>query len=271
MLNRSAHDVPGPGTGQIAIGKSMSAKLLGLTEEGIQTALDIKQSYKKHEPLVVPGQNSRFLAPETFLNDQTDLHGLEDPLPLALVAARDPEAPMALAAAARLSPLGRKAPLVTGIFEIVGDVSRHEPVKDAVSLITEQAFDPNAIAKLRRHTNKFIVKTRAEYTQALRQNLHDLLDGSVSPRRFVSDFFTLTEAGNMRSDIQKKLVLSLLLSETVRPSVKFLMLENFHRMPKPVQNAIIQALLRAEPSRHVDLMKEELRWIVAQGPHLQNA
>jgi len=49
------------------------------------------------------------------------------------------------------------------------------------------------------------------------------------------------------------------------------MLENFHRMPKPVQNAIIQALLKAESSRHVDLMKEELRWIVAQGPDYQNA
>jgi len=44
-----------------------------------------------------------------------------------------------------------------------------------------------------------------------------------------------------------------------------LMLENFHQMPSPVQTAIIQALLRAESSRHVDLMKEELRWIVAQG------
>ncbi len=244
----------------------MSSRLLGLTEEGIQTALDIKQSYKKHEPLVAPGRKPRILTPETFLNDRTDLSGLEDPLPLALVAARDPEAPMALAAAARLSPLGRKAPLVTGIFEIVGDVTRHDTVRDAVSLITERAFDPDVISKLRRQTSKFIVKTRAEYTAALRQNLHDLLDGSASPRSFVAEFFQLTEAGNMRNDIRKKLVLSLLLSETVRPSVKFLMLENFQRMPRQVQNAIIRSLLRAEPSRHVDLMKEELRWIVAQGP-----
>lgn len=249
----------------------MSYKLLGLTEEGVQTALEIKQSYKKREPLVIPGEGSRLLAPESFLNDGMSLGGLDDPLPLALVSARDPEAPMALAAAARLSPLGTRTPIVTGMFEIVGDLTKHEAVKDAVSLITESAFDPNAIAKLRRQTSRFIVKTRAEYTAALRQNLHGLLDGGVSPRQFVSEFFELTEGGNMRSDIRKKLVLSLLLSETVRPSVKFMMLENFHRMPKSVQTAIIQAFLRAEPSRHIDLMKEELRWIVAQGPDLQGA
>ena len=172
---------------------------------------------------------------------------------------------MALAAAARLSPLGRRTPLITGMFQIVGDITRHEAVKDAVALITESAFDPNAIAKLRRETSRFIVRTRAEYTMALRRNLHNLMDGSVSPRHFVQEFFQLTEAGNMRNDIRKKLVISLLMSETVRPSVKFLMLENFHQMPAPVQTAIIQALLRAAPSRHVDLMKEELRWIVAQG------
>jgi len=87
----------------------------------------------------------------------------------------------------------------------------------------------------------------------------------------VQEFFQLTEAGNMRNDIRKKLVISLLMSETVRPSVKFLMLENFHEMPAPVQTAIIQALLRADSSRHVDLMKEELRWIVAQGVEYSRA
>ena len=106
---------------------------------------------------------------------------------------------------------------------------------------------------------------------ALRQNLHNLMDGSVSPRHFVQEFFQLTEAGNMRNDIRKKLVISLLMSETVRPSVKFLMLENFHQMPAPVQTAIIQALLRADSSRHEDLMKEELRWIVAQGVEYDRA
>ena len=85
----------------------MSQKLFGLTEDGVKTALDIKTRYKKREPLIVPSGGDKFLAPENFLNSTIDLGGLEDPWPLALVSARDPEAPMALAAAARLSPLGR--------------------------------------------------------------------------------------------------------------------------------------------------------------------
>jgi hypothetical protein len=73
----------------------------------------------------------------------------------------------------------------------------------------------------------------------------------------------LTEAGNLRTDIRKRLILSMLLSENVRPSVKFLVLENFDRMPKPVRIAIICGVLQAEPSHHIDLVKEEIRWIVA--------
>ena len=86
----------------------------------------------------------------------------------------------------------------------------------------------------------------------------------VAPRQFVREFFELTEAGNLRNDIRKKLVLSLLLSETIRPSVKFLMLENFQRLPEPVRLAIISAVLKADSTRHTDIIKEELTWIVQQ-------
>ena len=40
------------------------------------------------------------------------------------------------------------------------------------------------------------------------------------------------------------------------------MLENFHRMARPVQLAIISGVLRAEPSRHTEIIKEELRYLV---------
>ncbi|MBT3306011.1 MAG: hypothetical protein HN377_05955, partial [Alphaproteobacteria bacterium] len=109
-----------------------------------------------------------------------------------------------------------------------------------------------------------IVKTRQQYTAALKQNLQMLLDGSIAPRQFVQEFFELTEAGNMRNDIRKKLVLSLLLSGAVRPSVKFLMLENFERLAKPVRRAIMAAVLKAEPTHHTEVIQEELKYMVAQ-------
>jgi hypothetical protein len=68
----------------------------------------------------------------------------------------------------------------------------------------------------------------------------------------------------MRSDIRKKLVLSLLLSENIRPSIKFLFLENFDELPRPVRKAIIREIMKAEPSRHMELLKEELRWMTSK-------
>jgi hypothetical protein len=134
-------------------------------------------------------------------------------------------------------------------------------IAKCISLITDSAFSPEAISKVRGHARNYIISSRREYTLALRQNLQALLDGSIAPRHFVCEFFELTEAGNMRSDIRKKLVLSLLLSENIRPSIKFLFLENFDQLPQPVKKAIVSEVMKAEPSHHMEILKEELRWM----------
>ncbi|MBM3565697.1 MAG: hypothetical protein FJX42_06250, partial [Alphaproteobacteria bacterium] len=180
---------------------------LGITQEGLKAALRIKDDYRKGEPLCVPGERARILLPEYLMNHNLDLRDFEDPLPLAMVASRDPEIPMALAAAARMSPLGPKSSLINGLFRVMGETTRHDIVRRCVDLITSSAFSPEAIAEVRRQTSKVIVNTREEFTLALRQNLHAILEGTIAPRQFVHEFFELTEFGNLRNEIRKKLVL----------------------------------------------------------------
>lgn len=235
---------------------------LGITPEGVELAMRIKEDYKKGQPLCVPGDNSRMLEPENLLNTNLNLQGFDDPLALAMMATRDPEPPMAVAAAARMGPLGGKKKLVGGVFGLVGEKTKHPNVRRCVDMITEHDFDPAAIHAVRRQASQLIVHAKREYSVALRQSLQALLEGVIAPRQFVREFFELTEAGNLRNDIRKKLLISLLLSENIRPSIKFLMLENFMRMPMPVRLGIISAVLRADPSRHLDIIKEELKWIV---------
>jgi len=237
---------------------------LGITQQGLDTALEVKEHYRHGRPLCLRDDGDRMLLPEYLLNPDLELRGYDDPLPLAMVAARDPEPPMALAAAARLSPLAGGARLIGGVYGVLGETTRHDLVRQCVSLVTDAAFDPAAIARVRAHAERIVVHTRREYTLALRRNLQSLMDGGIAPRRFVREFFQLTEAGNMRHDIRRRLIISLLLSPAIRPSTKFLMLENFYRMPRPVRVGIISALLRAEPTRHIEIMKEELRWVIQQ-------
>ena len=236
----------------------------GITEEGLKVALKIKDQYKKGQPLCVPGDRSRILVPEHLLNCSLNLRGMEDALPLAMMAARDPESAMGLAAAARLGPLGSKTKLISAVYGVVGEATKHPLVSKCVELVTDSDFSPAAIAHVQRHASRFVVKTRQQYTAALRSNLEALLEGVITPRQFVKEFFQLTEAGNLRNDIRKKLVLSLLMAENIRPSIKFLILENFQRLPNAVRLDIIGAILAAEPSHHIELLKEELRWIVSQ-------
>ena len=72
---------------------------LGITQQGLDTALEVKDNYRHGRPLCLPDDGDRMLLPEYLLNPELDLRGYDDPLPLAMVAARDPEPPMALAAA----------------------------------------------------------------------------------------------------------------------------------------------------------------------------
>ncbi|MEX2449629.1 MAG: hypothetical protein WD407_02125 [Rhodospirillales bacterium] len=238
---------------------------LGITNQGLQTALKIKESYKTGAPLCIPGDEHRILIPENLINANLDLSGFEDPLALAVMATQDPESPMALAASVRLSPLGPKNKLIAGVVDLVGQTTKHPLVRKCIDLVQENAFNPSAIAAVRRSTSQYILKTRKQYTIALRQNLYALMHGNIAPRAFVTEFFALTEAGNLRHDIRKKLLLSLMLSRTVRPSIKFMMLENLHRMPFAVRRTIIEGVLRTEPQdHHVAVIQEELKWMAKQ-------
>lgn len=237
---------------------------LGITQEGLATALTVRENYRHRSVLCVPGEDDRILLPEYLLNHHIDLGGYEDPLPLAMMATRDPESPMAMAAATRLSPLGSRHKLINGVFRVVGEATKHPLVKRCVELITESAFAPDAIDKVRFHTSRFINHSRKEYSRLLKYNLQALLDGQIAPRKFVGEFFELTEAGNLHMDIRRKLISSLLLSENVRPGIKFLMLEHLSCLPDPTRRAIISAVLQGPPNHHTDIIKEELRWIISQ-------
>ena len=228
------------------------ANRLGITTKGLEAALKIKESYKAGTPLCIPGAESQILIPENLLNANLDLHGLDDPIALAVMATRDPESSMALAASS--------SPIVSSM-----SATKHPLVRQCVNLVQESAFNPSAISAVQRSTAQYILKTRKQFTTAMRQNLYGLMNGSVAPREFVQEFFALTEAGNMRHDIRKKLLLSLMLSRTVRPSIKFMMLENLHRMPSPVRRSIIEGVLKTEPmDHHVAVIQEELKWMAKQ-------
>lgn len=237
---------------------------LGISKAGIDLALKVKQSYRAGDPICVPGDADRILMPEHLLNKGIDLSSFEDPMPLALVSTRDPEPPMAVAATLRLSPLAGSKKLISGIFDIVGETTKHDQVRKCIEMVTEADFNPQMINRLQGHAAQFIARARQQYTTALRANLRALMDGELAPKIFVNQFFELTEAGNLRSDIRKKLVVSLMLSKTIRPGIKFLFLEHFSRFPQPVRHAIISEVLKAPNHDHIGLIKEELRWIAGE-------
>ena len=236
---------------------------LGITPEGVHFALSIRDAYRRGEPLLIPGAQSsdKILIPEHLLNPDLDMDGYDGPMALAVMAAKDPESAMALAAAARLGPRGRDRKLIGGVYEVIGDTSRHALVRDCVHLVTREAFSPNAIQEVRHRASHHVFETREQYRAAMTENLRDLLDGRQTPREFLDDFIELAGAGNLHLDIYKRLVVRLIRSEAVRPCLKFMILERLDQFPKLVQLQIVTTVNAAPKTPEHETLKRELRWI----------
>ena len=107
----------------------------GISYEGLKYALNIKESYQSKEPLTVMGaaKQQRLLMPEHLLSNDLALMQYDDPIALAVIATRDPESPMALAAAIRMGPHAKCKELITGVFEVVSEATKHELVADCAA------------------------------------------------------------------------------------------------------------------------------------------
>ena len=66
-----------------------------------------------------------------------------------MVASRDPDSPMSVAAAVRMFGASASVPLVTEVFAMLGETSKHDVVKRCVEMVTESAFNPQVIKKVK--------------------------------------------------------------------------------------------------------------------------
>ena len=239
---------------------------LGFTQKGLDLALSLKDNYSGGKPLLVLGEFDKLLMPEHLLNRNIDLQTYEDPLPLAMVASRDPDSPMSIAATIRMCDSAAEMPLVTEVFSMLCETSKHSVVKQCVQLVKESNFNPKVIGKVENNAQKFVAFSRKRYTEALRNNLKCLLDGQIEARTFVTDFFMLSEAGNLRVDIRKRLILGLLNSDKIRPSIKFLFLENLERLPLRVRRDVINEAINSPDKPKLEAIKQELSWLKLELP-----
>lgn len=238
-------------------------KDLGISYDGLKYALSIKDNYLSGEPLTVMGAGAqqRLLMPEHLLSNDLALMQYDDPLALAVIATKDPESPMALAAAIRMGPHAKCKELITGVFEVVSDATKHELVADCAKLLSRNAFSPEAFQLVRNRASNHVVEIREAYRRAMAGNLRALLDGKMAAREFVEEFIELASHGNLRIDIYRRLVMKLMRSDAVRPSVKFMLLERLDKFPQMVKVQIVNEVNSAPDTPEYQTLKQELRWI----------
>ena len=144
---------------------------------------------------------------------------------------------------------------------MLGETSMHEVVRQCVDSVTDSAFNPQVIKKIQYKATKFVAISRRRYTETLKNNLKFLMAGQIDAGVFVNDFFRLSEAGNFRLDIRKRLILGLLSSDKIRPSIKFMFLENLERRPLEIRREIINEAINSPDKPNLEAIKQELAWL----------
>lgn len=228
----------------------------------------IKKRYRKGLSLVAPDQRERPLSAEDLMNMDIDLGDCENPLVLALVAARDPMVTMSMAATTRFTPLTRQHKLMAGIFTIVGDVSKHKEVKDCVHVVVKENFKESSFGALKEHVIKEIQLKRRYYRQQILDNLQNLIDGKISPERFTQHFYEGMNQLNLKTAAYTKMVTNFVLSQKFRPKVKILLLESLYKMPRDVRMQVMMHLINAPLEGHNMAIRDELICILQDDPNL---
>lgn len=238
------------------------------TQDPFEFIKTIKKRYRRGLSLVSPDLTDRPLAPEDLLNTEVSLGPCDDPLVLALVASRDPMVTMSMAAASRLSPHAVEHRLLAGVFGIVGEISKHQEVRDCVDVVVRNNFDIRSVPLLKHRVVGEIYKKRQHYRSLIYNNLRGLIEGIVSPDRFIMQFFVGMNQLNLKTAPYAKMVVDFLLSPKFRPKVKFLMLENFYQLPRDVRMQVMMNICNAPRVGHNEAIRDELICILQDEPAL---
>lgn len=233
-----------------------------VTGPGKRLAQSLREKYREGESLCVPGDNDWLIGPELFLNHDVDIGLFEDPMVLAVVAARDPANVMSLAATARLTPRARRSSLVPSILTEVSKSALHDDVRLCIDYAARHSFAPGAQAELEATIKSKISDIRTECFVELRNILRDLLDRDLAPAEFIERFFTLSERSRIKIDVYKSMVMTLITSMKIRPMVKVLLVNNIGRMPRRVQMDVISAVTSMPNDIETAYVKTELAFVI---------
>jgi len=242
-----------------------------IRDAGMSLALTLRNSYRDGLSLWLPGDRDWLLKPEQFMHADVSVGTFDQPMPLAVVGARDPAPVMALAASARLVQQARVNRTSAEVCREVREATIHESVRRTVYAAEQNGFSIRAVDAVRRSVSAEINAIRTQCFDTLKANFSALLEGELDPLPFVNSFFALCELSHVRADVYQKLILTLLLSAKVRPAAKMLVLQRFERIPRAIQLNIVRAVAYAKRDVSNDYVKEELHWMVQRNPEILRA
>lgn len=237
-------------------------------QDPFETINAIKKRYRTGLTAATPSFSGRTLSAEDLMNKDLDLGSCDNPVVLALISSRDPMVTMSMAATARISPLAVEHKLVSGICEIIGDVSKHDEVKNCVHILEKNHYAPSAVNQLKSHVVGQVKDKRNYFRIRIRQGLQGLIDGKIAPDTFVAQFYQGMNQLNMNNVVYAQMVVDFLLSRKFRPKVKFTMMENLIKAPTAVRMQILMQIVDAPQDGHTDAIRDELYCILQDNPHL---
>jgi len=169
-------------------------------DQAVQLARDLNRLYRSNSPVVTIEPEAGPVRAEDVINPKRKLGPLESPLVLAVMAAKDPFEGMSLAASVRMMPMAKGEMIVGAIFQIIGEVSKHEYVQETCYEAISRDFAPTIISDIRSRAVTRIDTVRQEALASLVDRVRHLSDSVVVEEEFIDEMFTLAFRCDLRTD-----------------------------------------------------------------------
>jgi len=214
---------------------------------------DLVNRYRLGLPPVLQSSRGQPLLAEHLLNDDLDLGEFEHPAVLATIAVGDPFLPNGVAAASRFMPRLAVWRGGDGIATAIGRESRHDRVREGVTMAVRYGFSQNALQGLRWLAQRSVDDDRQAARRELVEYLESLVRGERNPDTLIDDLLAFEYRLSMSMDLFRRLLVNLVESQKIPVTARIRVVRELHRLPKPLRFDVLTRVSLLPPTTRANL------------------
>ena len=239
--------------------------IIDTSAEVILVAKQLRQNYRFNQQIELC--DDRVLSPSIILNELHKYPTLNKIIPLSIIATFDKDETISQWAALRMQELKDKESITYSALDIVADNTEHKIVKEQIYMIKEYQYDATVVRYLEQNIYKKQKTIQFNYKKHLLGILNKFLNKHIDVNTFIKKFMHIGQYGGVSNKVHGQVITHIMTSKKIKPALKHLILDKFHRFPKDIRIQVVKGLI-SDSNPVLDDIKYSLLDLVKINPSL---